>query len=54
MLGCLLAGVDESPGEVILYQGERFKEYRGMGSLGAMKQRVVQQGPLRPAGRGYA
>lgn len=39
MLGGLLAGVDESPGEVILYQGERFKEYRGMGSIGAMKER---------------
>jgi len=39
MLGSLLAGVDESPGEVVLYQGERFKEYRGMGSMGAMKSR---------------
>lgn len=39
MLGSLLAGVDESPGDVVLYQGERFKEYRGMGSIGAMKQR---------------
>ncbi|HMA35961.1 MAG TPA: IMP dehydrogenase [Chloroflexia bacterium] len=40
MIGSLLAGVDESPGDVILHQGERFKEYRGMGSLGAMKQRA--------------
>jgi len=39
MLGSLLAGVDESPGEVVLYQGERFKDYRGMGSIGAMKGR---------------
>jgi IMP dehydrogenase len=39
MLGSLLAGVDESPGDVVIYQGERFKEYRGMGSLGAMKTR---------------
>jgi IMP dehydrogenase len=36
MLGGLLAGVDESPGEMILYQGRTFKSYRGMGSLGAM------------------
>jgi IMP dehydrogenase len=39
MLGSLFAGVDESPGEVVLDQGERFKEYRGMGSMGAMKTR---------------
>jgi IMP dehydrogenase len=39
MVGSLLAGVDESPGEVVLYQGERYKEYRGMGSIGAMKGR---------------
>jgi IMP dehydrogenase len=39
MVGSLLAGVDESPGEVVLHQGERFKEYRGMGSMGAMKGR---------------
>jgi IMP dehydrogenase len=43
MLGSLLAGVDESPGEVILYQGERFKEYRGMGSIGAMKARAASR-----------
>src|SRR4029078_6007237 len=39
MLGSVLAGSDEAPGDVILVQGERFKEYRGMGSLGAMKAR---------------
>jgi IMP dehydrogenase len=38
MLGGLLAGLDESPGEMILYQGRTFKRYRGMGSLGAMVQ----------------
>ena len=36
MVGSAIAGTDESPGEVILYQGRQFKSYRGMGSLGAM------------------
>ncbi len=39
MLGSLLAGVDESPGELILLGGKQFKSYRGMGSLGAMQSR---------------
>ncbi|MBF6589457.1 MAG: IMP dehydrogenase [Ktedonobacterales bacterium] len=39
MLGGLLAGVEESPGELIISQGERYKDYRGMGSIGAMKRR---------------
>ncbi|MGP8246028.1 MAG: IMP dehydrogenase [Bryobacteraceae bacterium] len=38
MIGSLLAGTDESPGETILYQGRTFKTYRGMGSMGAMSQ----------------
>ncbi|MFN2128532.1 MAG: IMP dehydrogenase, partial [Anaerolineales bacterium] len=37
MLGSLLAGLEESPGDVVLYEGRHFKEYRGMGSMGAMK-----------------
>ena len=37
MLGGLLAGLRESPGEVVLYEGRRFKDYRGMGSMGAMR-----------------
>ncbi|MGA9641934.1 MAG: IMP dehydrogenase [Terriglobales bacterium] len=38
MIGSMFAGTDESPGELILYQGRTFKSYRGMGSLGAMVQ----------------
>lgn len=59
MLGSLLAGVDESPGEIIIYQGEHFKDYRGMGSLGAMQERegyardrYAQQGTFRPVPEG--
>jgi IMP dehydrogenase len=48
MIGSLLAGTDESPGETILYQGRIFKTYRGMGSMGAMAQgsadRYAQEG----------
>lgn len=38
MVGSMIAGTDESPGEVILYQGRSYKSYRGMGSIGAMAQ----------------
>jgi IMP dehydrogenase len=38
MIGSLFAGVDESPGEVVLFQGRSYKVYRGMGSIGAMEQ----------------
>ena len=48
MLGSLLAGMDESPGEAILYEGRQYKSYRGMGSMGAMKKgsgdRYFQEG----------
>ena len=39
MLGSFFAGTEESPGDVVMSQGERYKEYRGMGSIGAMKAR---------------
>jgi len=48
MIGSLFAGTDESPGEMILYQGRTFKAYRGMGSMGAMQlgssDRYAQEG----------
>ncbi len=48
MIGGLFAGTDESPGEIVLYQGRSYKVYRGMGSLGAMQQgardRYMQEG----------
>ncbi len=55
MIGGLFAGLEESPGELILYQGRTFKVYRGMGSLGAMvrgsseryRQRGVERGPSK-------
>ena len=58
MVGSLLAGTDESPGEVELYQGRAFKAYRGMGSVGAMRhgskdryfQRDVDEAKLVPEG----
>ena len=43
MVGSMLAGTEESPGEVELYQGRYYKSYRGMGSLGAMNQKKVLQ-----------
>lgn len=52
MLGSILAGCDESPGESIIYQGRQFKAYRGMGSIGAMQKgsadRYFQDGEKSP------
>jgi IMP dehydrogenase len=55
MIGSLLAGTEESPGETILYQGRTFKSYRGMGSLSAMNQgsadRYSQEANLAASGK---
>jgi inosine-5'-monophosphate dehydrogenase len=50
MVGSLLAGVEESPGELIISQGERYKDYRGMGSIGAMKRRSYSKDRYFQAG----
>ena len=59
MMGSLFAGLDESPGELVIYQGRRYKTYRGMGSMGAMVQgskdrygqaNVKDKGKLVPEG----
>jgi IMP dehydrogenase len=51
MIGSLLAGTDESPGETILYQGRTFKTYRGMGSMGAMSQGNSNRYEQDPSGK---
>ena len=51
MIGSLLAGTDESPGETILYQGRTFKTYRGMGSMGAMSQGSSDRYSQEPGGK---
>ncbi len=51
MIGSLLAGTDESPGETILYQGRTFKSYRGMGSMGAMSQGSSERYSQAPNGK---
>ncbi len=52
MIGSLFAGTDESPGEIILYQGRSFKTYRGMGSLGAMQSGSDRYAPAFEDERG--
>jgi IMP dehydrogenase len=51
MIGSLLAGTEESPGETILYQGRTFKSYRGMGSLGAMALGASDRYAQDPSGK---
>ncbi|MHC4722387.1 MAG: IMP dehydrogenase [Planctomycetota bacterium] len=52
MIGSLFAGLDESPGQLVIYKGRQFKEYRGMGSLGAMvKGSADRYGQASSAGR---
>src|SRR4051812_38966447 len=51
MMGSMLAGTDESPGETILYQGRTFKTYRGMGSMGAMTQGSSERYSQDPNGK---
>jgi IMP dehydrogenase len=51
MIGSLLAGTDESPGETILFQGRTFKTYRGMGSMGAMSQGSSERYAQEPGGK---
>jgi IMP dehydrogenase len=51
MIGSLLAGTDESPGETILFQGRTFKTYRGMGSMGAMTQGSSERYAQEPGGK---
>jgi len=52
MLGSLLAGLEESPGEMVIYEGRRFKSYRGMGSVGAMKGRARDRYASGQSGKG--
>ena len=58
MLGSLLAGVDESPGDILIFQGEHYKEHRGMGSVGAMqarsfsRDRYAQEGAFKTVPEG--